>query len=77
MTTKFEVNVFNFSIAMANNKLSFSDLTSSDNLEDKILKEMILLTYELMLNYMVRLLHLKKEMGFWHQLFSLCKSKCC
>ena len=36
MNTKFEVNVFNFSIAMANNKLSFSDLTSSDNLEDKI-----------------------------------------
>lgn len=36
MITKFEVNVFNFSIAMANNKLSFSDLTSSDNLEDKI-----------------------------------------
>ena len=38
MITKFEVNVFNFSIAMANNKLSFSDLANSDNLEDKIFK---------------------------------------
>ena len=36
MTTKFEVNVFNFSIAMANNKLSFNDLINGDNIEDKI-----------------------------------------
>jgi hypothetical protein len=36
MTTKYEVNVFNFSVAMANNKLSVSDLTSGDNIEDKL-----------------------------------------
>ncbi|UGS22648.1 hypothetical protein [Flavobacterium channae] len=36
MSTKFEVNAFNFSLGMANNKLSFSDLVSGDNLEDKI-----------------------------------------
>lgn len=36
MSSKFEVNAFNFSIGMANNKLTFSDLVSGDNLEDKI-----------------------------------------
>lgn len=36
MTTKFEVNVFNFSVAMANNKLSVNDLISGNNIEDKI-----------------------------------------
>ena len=38
MTTKYEVNVFNFSVAMANNKLSVSDLTSGDNIEDKLFR---------------------------------------
>ena len=36
MNSKYEVNAFNFSLGMANNKLSFSDLVSGDNLEDKI-----------------------------------------
>ncbi|WP_333809130.1 hypothetical protein [Flavobacterium sp.] len=36
MNTKFEINAFNFSIGMANNKLTFSDLVSGDNLEEKI-----------------------------------------
>ena len=36
MNSKFEVNAFNFSLGMANNKLTFSDLVSGDNLEDKI-----------------------------------------
>lgn len=36
MNSKFEVNAFNFSIGMANNKLTFSDLVSGNNLEDKI-----------------------------------------
>lgn len=36
MNSKFEVNAFNFSIGMANNKLTFSDLVSGDNLENKI-----------------------------------------
>ena len=45
MNSKFEVNAFNFSIGMANNKLTFSDLVSGNNLEDKIFegKEMMLL----------------------------------
>lgn len=36
MNTKYEANLFNFSLGMANNKLTFSDLVSGDNLEDKI-----------------------------------------
>ena len=36
MNSKYEVNLFNFSLGMANNKLTFSDLVSGDNLEDKI-----------------------------------------
>lgn len=36
MNSKYEVNAFNFSIGMANNKLTFSDLVSGDNLENKI-----------------------------------------
>jgi hypothetical protein len=36
MDSKFEVNVFNFSLGLANNKLSFSDLVKGDNLENKI-----------------------------------------
>ena len=36
MNTKFEINVFNFSVAMANNKLSITDLISGDNVEDKL-----------------------------------------
>lgn len=35
MNSKFEVNVFNFSLGMANNKLSFNDLIDGSNLEDK------------------------------------------
>ncbi|MQP52778.1 MULTISPECIES: DUF5723 family protein [unclassified Flavobacterium] len=36
MNTKFEINVFNFSVAMANNKISITDLISGDNVEDKL-----------------------------------------
>lgn len=36
MNSKYEANLFNFSLGMANNKLTFSDLVSGDNLEDKI-----------------------------------------
>ncbi|WP_445712648.1 hypothetical protein [Flavobacterium sp.] len=36
MNTKFEINVFNFSVAMSNNKLSITDLISGDNVEDKL-----------------------------------------
>lgn len=36
MSTKFEVNLFNFSLAMANDKLTFDDLIKDENLEDKI-----------------------------------------
>lgn len=36
MSTKFEVNLFNFSVAVANDKLSVNDLFKGDNLEDKI-----------------------------------------
>jgi len=36
LNTKFEANVFNFSVGIANNKLTFSDLVSGDNLENKI-----------------------------------------
>lgn len=36
MNSKFEANIFNFSLGMANNKLSFSDLIDGNNLEDKI-----------------------------------------
>ena len=36
MNSKYEVNLFNFSLGMANNKLTFGDLINGDNLEDKI-----------------------------------------
>ncbi len=36
MTTKYEVTLFNFSLAMANDKLTFDDLIKGENLEDKI-----------------------------------------
>jgi hypothetical protein len=36
MSTTFEVNLFNFSIAMANDKLSINDLLKGDNLDEKI-----------------------------------------
>ncbi len=36
MRTKFEVNLFNLSMAVSNDKLSVNDLINGDNLEDKI-----------------------------------------
>jgi len=36
MNTKYEVNVFNFSLGLSNNKLTFNDLIKSDNIENKI-----------------------------------------
>lgn len=36
MDTKYEANVFNFSMIFTNDQLTFSDLISGDNLEDKI-----------------------------------------
>ena len=36
MSTKFDVNVFNFSVAVANNNLTINDLFSGDNLETKL-----------------------------------------
>ena len=36
MPTKFEVNIFNFSLGISNDKLSVNDLFKGDNLEDKI-----------------------------------------
>lgn len=36
MSTKFEVNLFNLSVAVANDKLSVNDLFKGDNLENKI-----------------------------------------
>lgn len=35
MNMKFDINLFNTSINFSNNKLTFSDLTKGDNLEDK------------------------------------------
>lgn len=36
MNSKYEVNLFNFSLGMANNKLTFNDLINGDDFEDKI-----------------------------------------
>ena len=36
MPNKYEVNIFNLSLGMSNDKLSVNDLISGDNLEDKI-----------------------------------------
>ena len=39
MNSKFEVNLFNFSLGVANNKLSFGDLVDGNDLEDLIFED--------------------------------------